>query len=211
MSQFLALEYTGFGGVPYNLIILQECHANQSDSGKLIAKTTECTGLISILLFVNSIVHYLQALLLVHWMSSIWTLPHLLSCYSTCSTFSTPLCNLPQHIWHLHKYSQVGKCIFPAQTANFIFGGWWLCNISNLDQIFKILTKIQHYLLHRTLAYKLYKPFPVLGGLIQAQDGMGEVNQWLCGCVVSILRCPIFRMKQINFGKMVQYTTHQWD
>jgi len=105
----------------------------------------------------------------------------------------------------------MGKCIFSVSTAIFIFGGQWLCNVSNLDQIFKFLTKIQHYLPHRRLAYKLYKPFPVHEGLIQAQDGVGEVNQWLCGCVVSILKCPIFKMKQIKFWKIVQYTTHQWD
>jgi hypothetical protein len=78
---------------------------------------------------------------------------------------------------------------------SFIFGERWLCNVSNLDQIFKFSTKIQHYLPHRRLEYTLYNPFPILGGPIQAQGGAGEVNQQLCGCVVSILRCPIFRMK----------------
>ena len=105
-----------------------------------------------------------------------------------------------------------GKVHISCVNCNFhFFCQWWLCNVSNFGQNFRISIKIQHYPPHRILAHKLYKPFQTLGGLIQAQDGMSEVNQWLCGCVVSNLRCPIFRMKQIKFWKMGQYTTHQWD
>jgi len=49
--------------------------------------------------------------------------------------------------------------------------------------MFQILTRFSKFQLK--LAYKLNKPFQVIWGPIQAQDGMGEVNQWSCGCVVS--------------------------
>ena len=65
--------------------------------------------------------------------------------------------------------------------------------------MFQILTRFSKFQLK--LAYKLNKPFQVIWGPIQAQDGMGEVNQWSCGCVVSNFECPIFRMKQIIIFK----------
>ena len=130
-----------------------------------------------------------------------------------CSLFSFLIFHLQftQHFFNASLQSST-TCFTPLQIflggkvhiscidCNFHFFGWlWLCKGSNFDWIFRISPKMQHYLPHRRLEYKLYKPFPALRGLIQAHNGMREVNQWLCGCVVSNLRCLIFRMKQIEF------------
>jgi len=64
-------------------------------------------------------------------------------------------------IWH--STNILGRKVhISCVDCNFHFWWAWLCNVSNLDQIFKILTKIQHYLPHRDLHIS-YITIPVLG------------------------------------------------
>ena len=78
------------------------------------------------------------------------------------------------------------------------------------DEIFKISTKIQHYLLHSELVFRLNELFYPLCTLILALNGMWWVNKWPCGCAVSNFRVRKFQISaNFFFWKIWQYTRPQ--
>jgi hypothetical protein len=62
-------------------------------------------------------------------------------------------------------------------------------------QILTVFPNFKHNQLHLDLAYRLHKPFYLVETPMLAKNGVGDVDQYPCGCVCSCIESVQFQIE----------------